>query len=71
MSQRTRDILARWVADSLRPVSAEARSREAKRLAAEFAAYAADAGINLDRLEEELGTDLAAYMEEALDAGGG
>jgi hypothetical protein len=43
---------------------------EAARLAAEFTAYAADAGIRIGHVEEDLGEDLASRMEDALKAAG-
>lgn len=71
MSRRAVDVLVRWVSDWVRPVPAAARRAEAQRLATEFLAYADDAGIKVHRLEEEIGTDLVGYMEEALaDAAG-
>jgi len=66
MSKRAVDALTRWISESVRPVSAELRRKEAERLAAEFTAYAEDAGINITSLEEELGTDLVSHMEDAL-----
>jgi hypothetical protein len=68
MSKQAVDTLARWIAESVRPVPEDARGKEAERLATEFAAYAADAGINIERLEEELGEDLVSHMEDALEA---
>ncbi len=67
MSQQTVDALARWIAESVRPVPADATRKEALRLATEFSAYAADAGINLELLEEEIGQDLVSHMEDALE----
>lgn len=68
MSQRAIGILSRWVAETVRPVPAAERPKEAARLAAEFAAYAADAGLNLQKLEEDLGEDLPSFMSDALEA---
>lgn len=66
MSKHAVDALARWIAESVRAVPAETRRKEAERLATEFAAYAADAGISIERLEEEIGQDLVSRMEDAL-----
>jgi len=68
MSKQAVDALARWMAESVRPVPAAERRREAERLAAEFTAYAGDAGFNIERLEEDLGADLVSHMEDALAA---
>lgn len=67
MSRRT-DVLNRWVADTLRAVPPAEIRKEAERLAAEFTAFAADAGMNLERLEEDLGDNLVNYMVDALEA---
>lgn len=68
MSHRTVELLNRWVSDTIRPVPPDQTRREAERLAVEFTAFAADAGVNLERLEEDIGTDLVAYMVDALEA---
>jgi hypothetical protein len=67
MTQRAMDILNRWIAETVKPVQAEDMSREAHRLANEFMAYAADAGLNVGKLETDLGEDLVAKMAEALE----
>jgi hypothetical protein len=66
MTQRAIEILNRWIADTVKPVPPDEISSEANRLANEFMAYAADAGLNVERLEIDLGEDLAARMTEAL-----
>lgn len=66
MTQRAIDLLNQWITDTVRPVPPADRAREAARLTVEFRAYAADAGLNLDRLEEDLGEDLISYMNDAL-----
>ena len=55
MSQRTIDLLNRWVAETVRPVPEGDLEKEARRLATEFTAFAADAGVNLENLETEIG----------------
>ena len=67
MTQRAIDILNRWIADTVKPVPPEQTSREATRLANEFMAYATDAGLNVEKLEVDLGEDLVARMTEALE----
>lgn len=67
MTQRAIDILNRWIEETVKPVPPDEISREAHRLANEFMAYAADAGLNVERLEIDLGEDLAARMTEALE----
>ena len=71
MSQRTIDILNRWIADTVRPVPADEVEKEAKRLAAEFSAFAADAGMNIENLETEISEDLQTFMADALKAAAG
>jgi len=69
MSRMATTLLARWIAENVRPVAAEKREQEAARLAAEFVAYAADAGlspVDLEELEEDIGEDLVGQMEDAL-----
>jgi hypothetical protein len=68
MGHRTVELLSRWVADTVRRVPADQTRKEAERLAAEFTAFAADAGLYLERLEEDIGTDLVIYMVDALEA---
>jgi hypothetical protein len=68
MSQRTLDILTHWVAENVRPVPPDEIEKEAKRLAAEFSAFAADAGVNIENLETEITEDLEAFMADALKA---
>ncbi len=68
MSKQAVDVLTRWIAESVRPVPEHAIGREATRLAAEFAAYAADAGIDTDRLEVEIGQEIVTRMQDALEA---
>jgi hypothetical protein len=67
MTKQAEDALARWIAESVKPVPTATIRREAERLATEFRAYAADAGINLERLEEDIGEDLVTRMVEALE----
>jgi hypothetical protein len=66
MSKLAVDALSRWIAEWVRPVHEDAIAKEAERLAAEFTAYAADAGIDIGRLEEDIGEDLTSFMEDAL-----
>jgi hypothetical protein len=68
MSKLSVDILNRWVAESVRPVPPAEAAREAARLAAEFTAYAEDAGLSVERLEIEIGEDIVSHMREALEA---
>lgn len=68
MSQQAVDILQRWMADAVRPVSRADIPKEASRLATEFTAYAEDAGLNLDELVVDLGEDIATHMADALEA---
>ena len=67
MSKQTIDALNRWIAEWVRVVRRNSIPKEAERLATEFAAYATDAGIDLDRLEEEIEQDIVSRMEEALE----
>ncbi len=71
MNKQAIDALARWIAEWVRPVPSDSIRKEAERLATEFAAYAADAGIDLDRLEEEIGEDIVSRMEDALEEAAG
>jgi hypothetical protein len=66
VSKQAIDALARWIAESVRAVPAEATRKEAQRLANEFTAYATDAGISIEQLEEDIGRDLVSRMEDAL-----
>jgi hypothetical protein len=66
MSQRTRDILNRWVAETVRPVPPSDIEHEARRLATEFAAFAADAGIEVENIETDITEPLETFMAEAL-----
>ena len=68
MSQRTIDILNRWITETVRPVPADDIQKEAKRLAVEFTAFAADAGVNVENLETDISEDLEAFMADALKA---
>lgn len=68
MSQQAVDILNRWIADAVHAVPPADIPKEAARLAAEFTAYAEDAGLNLEELEVDLGEDLVAHMTDALEA---
>lgn len=68
MSQRTIDLLNRWVAETVRPVPSADIGKEAKRLATEFSAFAADAGLNVENLETDISEDLEAFMADALRA---
>ncbi len=70
MTQRALDLLTRWIADNVRAVPEERQTSEAARLAAEFTAYATDAGLNpadLAELEEDIVENLTSHMEEALE----
>jgi hypothetical protein len=71
MSQRTLDILNRWIAETVKRVPAEEIPKEAKRLATEFSAFAADAGMNVENLETEISEDLETFMVDALKAAAG
>jgi hypothetical protein len=71
MSERTLDILNRWVAETVHPVPADEIEKEAKRLATEFSAFAADAGVDMENLETEISEDLEAFMADALKAAAG
>lgn len=69
MSQLT--LLANWIAENVRAVPEEQRNSGAARLAAEFKAYARDAGLgvtDIEELEEDIGEDLVSHMEDALEA---
>jgi hypothetical protein len=70
MTQAALDLLARWIAENVRPVPAEDLESEAARLAAEFVAYAKDAAISVAELEEDLAETLESHMEDALEAAG-
>jgi hypothetical protein len=70
MNRKAAELLERWIAEWVRPVPAAEMHAEAARLAAEFTAYAADAGIRIGHVEEDLGEDLASRMEDALKAAG-
>jgi len=71
MSQRTIDLLNRWIAETVHPVPAAEVEKEAKRLATEFTAFAADAGLNVENLETDISEDLEAFMADALKAAAG
>ena len=68
MSQRTIDILHRWMAETVRPVPPDDVPKEAKRLATEFSAFATDAGMDIENLETEISEDLETFMADALKA---
>jgi hypothetical protein len=68
MTQQAIDILTRWIAETVRRVPPGEIAKEAARLAAEFTAYAEDAGLNIEDLELEVGEDLLSYMRDALQA---
>lgn len=70
MSKHAVTALTLWIAESVRAVPSRDAPKEARRLATEFAAYAADAGIDVEQLEVEIGGDLVSRMEEALEAAG-
>jgi len=70
MSKHAVTALTRWIAESVSAVPSRDAPKEARRLAAEFAAYAADAGIDVEQLEVEIGGDLVSRMEEALETAG-
>ncbi len=67
MRKQAIDALARWIAESVQAVPSQSIPKEAERLATEFTAFATDAGINLERLEEEIGQDILSRMEVALE----
>jgi len=71
MSQRTLDILNRWIDETVRPVAADEIPKEAKRLATEFSAFAMDAGVDIENLETEISEDLETFMADALKAAAG
>lgn len=71
MTQQAVDILNRWIAETVHAVAPEETAKEAARLAAEFTAYAEDIGLNLEKLEVDLGQDLLATMNDALMAAAG
>jgi hypothetical protein len=66
MTQQAVEILNRWIAETVRAVPEDQTAKEAARLAAEFSAYAEDAGLNLQDLELDVGEDLLGYMTDAL-----
>ncbi len=68
MSHRTVELLNRWVSDTVRAVPAEETEKEARRLAVEFTAFAVDAGLNVEMLEDDIGEDLVSFMIDALQA---
>lgn len=68
MTQHAIDILSRWIVETLKPVPPDQVEKEAARLAAEFSAYAEDAGLNVEELEVDLGEDLVSHMADALNA---
>lgn len=73
MSNGSTDLLARWIAENVRAVPAVRHESESQRLAAEFWAFAKDAGLSaadLAELEVEIGEDLGSHMAEALEAAG-
>ncbi len=67
MRKQSVDALARWIAEWVRPVPSNSIPKEAARLATEFGAYAADAGINVQHLEEEIGQEITSRMQGALE----
>jgi hypothetical protein len=69
MTRGAEELLAGWIAENVQAVPDEEVEREAARLAAEFAAYAKDAGLSasdLAELEVDIGEDLRSHMKEAL-----
>ena len=66
MSKRTVDLLHRWAAETIRPVPEREIQKEAKRLATEFTAFAVDAGMNLENLEDDISAPLETFMADAL-----
>ena len=68
MTQHAMDILNRWVAETVRAAPPEQIAKEAARLATEFTAYAEDAGLNIEKLEVDIGEDILSYMRDALIA---
>lgn len=64
-------LLTQWSGENVAPVEPTQRQSEAKRLAAEFTAYALDTGLSgsdLAELELELGESLESYMAELMRA---
>jgi hypothetical protein len=71
VTQAALELLARWTAENAKAVPAERVKSEATRLAAEFAAYAKDAGFSaadLAELEEDIAETLESHMADALEA---
>ena len=68
MGQQAIDVLTRWIAETVHAVPADSLRKEADRLVTEFTAYATDAGISVERLEEDIGEDILSYMRSALEA---
>jgi hypothetical protein len=69
MSRGAEELLAHWIAENVRAVPDDEQEREAARLAAEFTAYAKDAGLSaadLAELEVDIGEELGTHMKEAL-----
>jgi hypothetical protein len=73
MSDRSTDLLARWIAENVHAVPPSQRESESHRLAAEFLAFAEDAGLSaadVAELEEEIGEDIGSHMVDALETAG-
>ncbi len=71
MSQDATDLLARWIAENVHAVPEDEQKGEAAQLAAEFIAYAKDAGLSaadLKELEVDIEEDLESYLEDAIEA---
>lgn len=69
MTRGAEELLAGWIAENVRAVPDDELEREAARLAAEFTAYAKDAGLSaadLAELEVDIGEDLRTHMMETL-----
>ncbi len=74
MTHKARDLLAGWIAENVQSAPDNERSRDAAELAAEFLAYAKDAGLSADdlaELQEDFGDNLAGHLRDALSAAGG
>jgi hypothetical protein len=71
MSQDATDLLARWIAENVHAVPEDEQKSEAAQLAAEFIAYAKDAGLSaadMRELELDLEEDIESYLEDAIEA---
>ncbi len=74
MTHKARDLLAGWIAENVQAAPANELDRDAEELAAEFLAYAKDAGLSADdlaELQEDFGDNLAGHLRDAVAAAGG